>query len=256
VLGFWTVAWSRFEWFKPLQRFTFAPLWLSYVVFVNALTYRRTGHCLLTQKTRYLLALFPASSLFWWYFEYLNRFAQNWYYLGGESFSPVGYVLYGTIAFSMVLPALMSTAELLQSYPALKQTRFQRPLHLGIPGAQAGAILLFACGGLVCVARWPDGWYPLLWLSPLLILISVQVLLREGSVLQELERGEWNAVILPALAALVCGFFWELWGTTTAIQNGLTAYLTFKDSTSSKCLCLATSAISRLVSNAELWRTA
>jgi hypothetical protein len=156
----------------------------------------------------------------------------------------------------MVLPALMSTAELLQSYPALKQTRFQRPLHLGIPGAQAGAILLFACGGLVCVARWPDGWYPLLWLSPLLILISVQVLLREGSVLQELERGEWNAVILPALAALVCGFFWELWGTTTAIQNGLTAYLTFKDSTSSKCLCLATSAISRLVSNAELWRTA
>lgn len=211
VLCFWTLAWSRFEWFGPLQSFTFTPLWISYVVFVNALTYRRTGHCLLTQRTRYLLALFPASSLFWWYFEYLNRFAQNWYYLGQESFSSVSYVLHATIAFSTVLPAVMSTAELLQSYPALRRTRFQRPLFLRNRRAQAGVILAVASCGLICVAIWPDDWYPMLWLSPLLILVSVQVLLHEGSVLEKLERGEWDAVTLPALAALICGLFWEMW---------------------------------------------
>ena len=43
---FWLLAWKRFAWFKPLQNFTFTPLWLSYVVFVNALTCRRTGSCL------------------------------------------------------------------------------------------------------------------------------------------------------------------------------------------------------------------
>src|SRR5271165_108268 len=75
---FWTLAWSRFAWFKPLQSFTSTPLWISYVVLVNSLTHRRTGYCLLTHKTSYLIALFPASALFWWYFEYLNRFAQNW----------------------------------------------------------------------------------------------------------------------------------------------------------------------------------
>jgi hypothetical protein len=213
MLCFWTLAWTRFEWFKPFQSFTFTPLWVSYVVLVNALTYRRTGHCLLTHKPRYLLALFPASSLFWWYFEYLNRFAQNWYYIGAELFSPAVYVLHGTIAFSTVLPAVMSTTELLQSYPAFKQIRFQRPLHFRNCRIRIGAVanLMVASFGLICIAIWPEYSYPMVWLSPLVILVAVQVLLREGSVLQKLERGEWNAVILPALAALVCGFFWEMW---------------------------------------------
>ena len=211
MLCFWTLAWSRFAWFKPLQSFTFTPLWISYVVFVNSLTHRRTGYCLLTHKTGYLIALFPASALFWWYFEYLNRFAQNWYYIGQELFSPVGYIVHGTISFSTVLPAVMSTAEFLKSYPALRRTRFQRPLVLGRGRIGGGAMLALACCGLICVAVWPDDWYPVLWFSPLLILVSVQVLLREESVLQKLERGEWNAVTLPALAALVCGVFWEMW---------------------------------------------
>src|ERR1700676_3622780 len=135
------LAWGRFTWFKPLQSFTFAPLWTSYVVFVNALTFRRTGDCLLTQKSRYLVALFPASALFWWYFEYLNRFAQNWYYIGQELFSPVIYVVHATVAFSTVLPAVMSTAELLRSYPALGRTRCERALIFGNRIIHARAML-------------------------------------------------------------------------------------------------------------------
>jgi len=211
VLCFWTLAWKRFGWFKPFQNFTFTPLWLSYVVFVNGLTYRRTGSCLLTHKTRYLLFLFPASALFWWYFEYLNRFAQNWYYVGGELFTPVGYAIHGTVAFSTVLPAVISTLELLESYPALMHTRFQRPLILGKPRAHAGTILALASCGLIGIAASPDTWYPLLWVSPLLILVSLQVLLSQENVLQKLERGEWHVITLPALAALICGFFWEMW---------------------------------------------
>jgi hypothetical protein len=211
MLCFWTLAWARFEWFKPLQTFTFTPLWSSYVVFVNALTYRRTGNCLLTQKTRYLFSLFPVSALLWWYFEYLNRFAQNWYYVGEELFTPVSYAFHATVAFSTVLPAVLSTVELLRSYPALGQTRFRQPLILGNRRAHAGAVLILASCGLIGVAAAPDSWYPFLWLSPLLILVSLQVLLREENMFQKLERGEWQAVTLPALAALICGFFWEMW---------------------------------------------
>ena len=211
ILCFWTLAWKRFGWFKRLQNFTFTPLWISYVVFVNGLTYRRTGNCLLTHKTRYLLFLFPASALFWWYFEYLNRFAQNWYYVGEELFTPVSYAFHATVAFSTVLPAVMSTLELLESYPALMHTRFQRPLFLGNPRTHAGAILILASCGLIVVAASPDYSYPLLWVSPLLIFVSLQVLLSEENVLQKLERGEWHVITLPALAALICGFFWEMW---------------------------------------------
>ena len=213
VLSFWTLAWQRFGWFEPLQSFTFTPLWISYVVFVNALTYRRTGNCLLTQKTRYLLSLFPASALFWWYFEYLNRFAQNWYYVGGELFNPLSYAVHATVSFSTVLPAVMSTVELLQSYPALSHTRFQRPLVLENRRKHAGATLTLASCGLIGIAASPDTWYPLLWVSPLLVLVSLQVLLSQKNVLQDLERGEWHVITLPALAALVCGFFWEMWNS-------------------------------------------
>jgi hypothetical protein len=211
IICFWTLAWTRLEWFKPLQSQTFTPLWVSYVVFMNALTYRRTGRSLLTQRTRYLLSLFPASSLFWWYFEYLNRFAQNWYYVGEELFTPLSYVVSDTIAFSTVLPAVMSTAELLESYPALGQTGFQRPLVLGNPKTHAGAMLALASCGLIGVAASPDDWYPVLWISPLLIVVSLQMFLNEDNLLQKLQRGEWHAITVPALAALVCGFFWEMW---------------------------------------------
>jgi hypothetical protein len=211
VLCFWTLAWKRFGWFRTFQNYTFTPLWISFVVFVNALTCRRTGTCLLTRQTRYLLALFPASALFWWYFEYLNRFAQNWYYLGQELFTPLTYTLHATIAFSTVLPAVMSTAELLQSYPALRRTRFQRPLVLSNRRMQAGATLTLASCGLIGIAVAPDYWYPVLWVSPLLILVSLQVLFSQESILQRLERGDWHVLTLPALAALVCGFFWEMW---------------------------------------------
>jgi len=211
ILCFWTLAWKRFDWFKPVQNFTFTPLWMSYVVFVNALTYRRTGSCLLTRQTRYLLALFPASALFWWYFEYLNRFAQNWYYVGEEMFTPLTYTVHSTVAFSTVLPAVMSTADLLESHPALRRTRFQRPLVLGNRRLCAGAMLTLAACGLIGVAVSPDYWYPLVWVSPVLILVSLQVLFREENLLQKLERGEWHVITVPALAALVCGFLWEMW---------------------------------------------
>ena len=211
ILCFWTLAWTRFGWFKPLQSFTFTPLWISYVVFVNALTYRRTGNCLLTQKPRYLLLLFPASALFWWYFEYLNRFAQNWYYVGQDLFTPLSYLFHASTAFSTVLPAVMSTLELLQSYPAFRCTRFERPFVLGNRRRHAGAILALSSYALIGIAASPDIWYPFLWVSPLLILVSLQVLLNQENVLQKVELGQWHVITLPALAALICGLFWEMW---------------------------------------------
>ncbi|MFC1896348.1 hypothetical protein ACFL0Q_06775, partial [Thermodesulfobacteriota bacterium] len=84
----WLLAWNRFTWFAPLQPHTFTPLWISYILTGNALTYARTGTCLLLDRPGYLLALFPLSAFFWWFFEYLNRYAQNWYYVG-VSYSPL-----------------------------------------------------------------------------------------------------------------------------------------------------------------------
>ena len=68
TLGIWCLAWTRFEWMQAVQAHTFAPLWIGYIVLVNALTYRRTGRCMLLHRPRYFLSLFPLSAAFWWFF--------------------------------------------------------------------------------------------------------------------------------------------------------------------------------------------
>ena len=36
--------------------------------------------------------------------------------------------------------------------------------------------------------------------------------------LSPLARGDWRPLLQPALAALVCGFFWELWNSGSLAQ--------------------------------------
>ena len=110
-MAIWVLAWTRFEWFARFQPHTFAPLWLCYILVVNALSFRETGHCLMTSRALYFLALFPASAAFWWFFEYLNRFVQKWYYVAIDDFGPWRYFWYATLPFATVLPAVISTTR-------------------------------------------------------------------------------------------------------------------------------------------------
>ena len=204
----WVLAWNRFPWFAPFQRFTFTPLWLGYIVIVNALAFRRTGACMLTARPRFFLALFPVSALFWWYFEYLNRFVQNWYYAGVEAISPLQYFVEATLPFSTVLPAVLGTYEWLDSTLGAPAAA-SRPA----PGRPWVAFLLLAVAalGLAFLAVWPDILFPLLWVSPLLVLSALRMLAGR----RFLEPGPDGSVArraaLLAASALVCGFFWEMW---------------------------------------------
>jgi hypothetical protein len=208
----WFLAWTRFEWFVPLQAYTFFPLWLGYIVSINALTCSRTGNCLLVNRTRFFLALFPASCLFWWFFEYLNRFVQNWHYRGVENFSPAQYLIHASLCFTTVLPAVQSTAEFLASFTGLTVSlKNWRPLSLDKPQTWGWFLLIFSGAALAGIAVYPDYLFPMLWVAPFLIITGVQAVCREKTLFHTLPAGDWRLIWLPALAALTCGFFWELW---------------------------------------------
>ncbi|MDZ7642600.1 MAG: hypothetical protein U5J62_11345 [Desulfurivibrio sp.] len=113
----WVLAWTRFAWFAPLQVYSFPFIWLGYILTVNALCCQRSGSCLIRQQPGFFLGMFPVSALFWWFFEYLNRFVGNWYYVGAEMLSAGQYIAYATICFATVLPAVWSTAQLLETFP-------------------------------------------------------------------------------------------------------------------------------------------
>lgn len=65
--------------------------------------------------------------------------------------------------------------------------------------------------GLVGIALVPQYTYFLLWFSPLMVFVLVQILFRERCVLDELKRGNWGLVFRYGIAAFCCGFCWELW---------------------------------------------
>ena len=232
------------------QAHTFTPLWIGFILVVNAFTARRTGRCLMLSRTRLFFLLFPVSAGFWWSFEYLNRFVGNWRYVGVTEFGAAEYFLFATLPFSTILPAVLSTRELLLSYPRFEGAfREWRPLspappHLELradgvppmdvakgairaprrrgtpaagrtggtrPGAIALAALFLSCAGLVTVGIAPDVAFPLVWVAPPTLLISLAALRGEPHTLSGIASGDWRAAASSVLAALLCGFFWEMW---------------------------------------------
>ena len=210
-LAAWVLAWTRMEWFAPVQPHTFSLLWLAYILTVNAWCLRRTGRSMLTHRPRFFLCLFPASALFWWFFEYLNRYVQNWYYAGPE-FNAWQYFVFASLPFATVLPAVLGTRELIAS-----TARMQRALGRTRPLAGCNhpllpwALLAASAGGLAGIGVWPSVLFPLLWVAPLLIIVSLRRLLGEPHPLTPLTTTDWTRPASAALAALVCGVFWEMW---------------------------------------------
>ena len=218
LFGSWVLAWNRFSWFADWQTMTFAPLWLGYILVINAWTMRRTGRCPLINNRRRYLMLFPLSSLFWWYFEYLNRFVQNWLYIGVDDFGPARYVLHATVAFSTVLPAVIGTRHWLASFIRPPVSPLALVFEERIMHRTSWLVLCVASLALLLLGIWPNLLFPFLWFAPLLLLLALQGIYGDVDFLEQLRDQGWQAVYLPALAALQCGFFWELWNYYSAAK--------------------------------------
>ncbi|MEX2490984.1 MAG: hypothetical protein WD425_04400 [Nitrospirales bacterium] len=212
VLASWTLAWTRLSWFEPWQPHTFPLLWLGYIITANALTYRRAGHCLLLDRPRFLARLFLLSAGFWWTFEYLNQYVKNWHYVHLPETSHFDYVILTSLSFSTVLPAVLSTYEWLTTFPRLTRP-FERWHPIPWIVHHTTGWISFSIGslGLMLIGIWPTVLFPLLWLCPLLLLLGIPFLRKDTTCFHALAQGDWRPVILSALAALVCGFWWELW---------------------------------------------
>ncbi len=208
----WILAWNRFPWFSVLQSYTFFPLWAGYILSVNGVTFRRSGTCLLLGNPSRFFLLFPVSAVFWWYFEWLNRFVQNWYYVGVDNFSAFAYVLHATLCFSTVLPAVLSTVDLLATFftPADHYHSYAVP-RLS-PGIWMSRFILVGMAVILAfLPVAPDQLFPFVWIAPLFIITGIQGAVGRQLFFSLFLRGNGRLMLLSALAGLMCGFFWEMW---------------------------------------------
>ncbi|MDA8108299.1 MAG: hypothetical protein M0015_06665, partial [Betaproteobacteria bacterium] len=130
------------------------------------------------------------------------------YYGGVRAGGAWNYFLQASLPFSTVLPAVASTWAWLAQSPRLDA--------LALPPLRAPRALawLAAAGGVAALAPLglrPQALFPFLWVGPLLVLGGLQQLALGETLLAPLARGDWRPLLQPALAALVCGFFWEMW---------------------------------------------
>lgn len=217
TLAWWVLAWSRFAWFQPWQQYTFFPLWLGFIAAMNAVTYARIGTSLLARAPGRILLLFGTSAAFWWIFEWLNRFTHNWHYLGVADFGALAYAANATLCFSTVLPAVSAVAELLATFEAWGTRCAEGPRFPWLRGRATGIVLVAIGGlGLIGAGAAPERFYAALWSAPLALLLGDSVLRRRHEIPAELAVGDWRTTATWAVAALLCGFCWEMWNVFSA----------------------------------------
>jgi hypothetical protein len=224
VAIFWFASWTHLG---ALGEYAFFPLWLGYILIVDALVARRKGASLLTRTPREFIALFLLSTPIWWIFEFHNYFLLNWHYLGAHDPSFWEMVLVGTLDFSTVIPAVFETRELIatclpahNANDANQKTKFA-PIRVirgsswkpgfsvtprGLWITMYGAVFLFA--GVLFLPRY---FFPFTWVWLFLFVDALNCLRGRASLIEQASRGDWRNIVTLALAGIVCGFFWEMW---------------------------------------------
>jgi len=207
-LGLIAICWPL-NWLLPGPRthLLFFPLWLGLILVLDSLVFQRKGSSLLSRDPARFAGLFLLSVPLWWFFELLNRRVQNWHYVGG-SFAPLEFFCLASLAFSTVIPAVLEASELVSSFlkkPLLQSWRMT--VHPALGWGMIGVGLIT----LALLLLWPRYFFPLLWISPLLIVEGINYMAGYKSLIVYLQRGEWRPVLALFGGVLICAFFWEFW---------------------------------------------
>ena len=122
----------------------------------------------------------------WWLFELFNLRTANWEYLGGDLFAPLQIICFAAIAFSIVVPAVFETAELIQTF------RWMKAFGSGprVPATPPVFVALFIAGlGMLIIGDGlAENFYPFTWTSLVLIFEPVNYWMGRPHFLQRLRE--------------------------------------------------------------------
>ncbi|MHB8853847.1 MAG: hypothetical protein ACYC6P_10910 [Ignavibacteriaceae bacterium] len=206
VILFWTLNWSllglRTQW-------AFFPLWLGFILLVDALVYSAKGSSILSRNRNKFIELFIISIPVWWLFEALNYFTQNWYYEGRQYFSDFQFVLLASLCFSTVMPAVFESAELAATFDWIDKIKISKQIKLD--KKHSYSLLILGLVMLFLIILLPHYFYFLIWVSLYLIIEPANILLGNKNLFNYLSAGNWKPLLSLIIGVLICAFFWEMW---------------------------------------------
>ena len=205
------------RWFTPI-------VWTGYVLLLDAVVARLTGHSYLTTARAEGVLVALASLGGWWLFEWYNapRFWRGgpdavglwWQYHGLEPnlfLRRVGY----DWAFATIFPALFLSAAALRAtvFRGLRVRPWRPPGWLLTGAMAAGALAVVL--PLLVVSPWL---VPLVWVGWALLLEPLNYRRGWPSWLADLERGDASRLAGLLGAGAVCGVLWEFWNYWAATK--------------------------------------
>ncbi len=195
---------------EPLAQWYFPIIWFGYIFLVDAVTFSLSGESLITKKPKIFLLLLGLSAAVWWAFEAIGWVLGNWYYTGLEGFgSRLEGLVFGTVSFSTVIPAVFETALLLKTVHIFDKVRLEEEHRISrelLYGMIFAGMLTFT-GPLL----YPQLFYPLIWISFFLILDPINYMNRRPSIISHLKDRRLSVPLSIYVGATVCGFLWEFW---------------------------------------------
>ncbi|MEN3338789.1 MAG: hypothetical protein V7647_2465 [Acidobacteriota bacterium] len=199
-----------YHWHTPIA-------WTGYILFVDALVWKRRGTSWLRSSPAELLFLACASVPLWVVFEVYNKYSlRNWYYVGLTDNLPLRYAGY-IWAFATISPAIFETADLVS---ALRDRRAPLdradplvPQPLGVAGwlsVAMGAVMLIVP---ILLRSRPIAAYLAapVWIGFILLLDPLNARAGAESILGDWRRRRSGRLVNLLASGVICGFLWEFW---------------------------------------------
>ena len=190
---------------EPIADHFYLFAWYGLIFTFDRLIHATEGRSLIARCGPGFALLLLWSAAAWFFFELVNLRIQNWYYIFVPA-STVSRMVHTFIAFATVFPGIFWIEHLL-SLRGLCRHAGGPPLSMS--PARLTRLQLY---GLVCLALpllYPRYFFPLVWVSTLLIVAPSNYRRGVDGLLCQLEKGEYGPLLRMLLAGLVAGFFWE-----------------------------------------------
>lgn len=173
---------------------------LALTYLLDTLSFRRSGSSLLRTQSRYAIGLGITGAALCALLACLNFFSPLW-------ITPLPFAagtLLAALFGAMLLPAVLVARLWLSGLPVLLR-HLTRTLALpATPAEPAASLLLIATLiGLLGGTVWPTQFTWLLWLSPLLLLIALQLLWHESTIFSGLKNGDWSRIVIGAASGIL-----------------------------------------------------
>lgn len=207
--------WLMFHGIWPVDIY-FTPIaWTSYLMIVDAMVFATSGHSRLQDPGRFLMAGLLSIPL-WLVFEAYNLRLRNWTYVGVPSGWAGALLGYGW-SFSTITPAILETADLIETFGWLQPSR-----PVAFSSASKRGMILFGAVCLVLPIALPAhiGAYlfGLVWIGFVFLLDPVNQRIGAPSLLADLGAGRRGRFGSLLISGWVCGWLWEFWNFWAAAK--------------------------------------